>query len=433
MNDNIGKFHHNTYRKLKGKAQAKCFVNPDNPSEAVMVRSLRVDMLGFFAIFLIAFGGFGFGACGYAIYTALNSIQESKNPAGDFLATRSGKPIVIFFSLPTIFFLPIAAKILPEAINQVKAGLTNPFFAAIIPFIALISTIALIYFGLRHLNFGVSTLCVSKGAGTLGGKLQGYIVNNCSPANGFDVIITCNKTTRSGKNSHTQTLYTASHTITNTQMTPNGRYRTDFDLTLPFDLPESSESRVTWNIKFKADVPGPDYSFSCEIPVHKTDESDNSLTKDSILEDQGVSETHPSITKEKILIHRTPERLHIYFPMFRKVGTIIFLFIFLIIWGGLTAFLIHKKVWLFAVIWGLTDALMFVSLIHMMFVSKKLIVSPEGMVFKKGFFGGGKEIHLEANEIEEILIPSNSRQGMNYLKVKAKEIDFAVEKSFSDR
>lgn len=116
--------------------------------------------------------------------------------------------------------------------------------------------------------------------------------------------------------------------------------------------------------------------------------------------------------------------------MFRKIGGIIFSIIFLIIWTAITVVLIYKEVWLFAFFWGITDLIMFFATLHMMFVSKKIIVAPEGLVFKKGFFGGGKEIHLEAHEVEEILIPEANQSGMNYLKIKAPEITINVEKQF---
>lgn len=68
-----------------------------------------------------------------------------------------------------------------------------------------------------------------------------------------------------------------------------------------------------------------------------------------------------------------------------------------------------------------------------MFVSKKIIVAPEDLVFKKDFFGDAEEIHLEAHEVEEIIIPRNNVNGMSYLKIKAPEIKFAVEKQFMTR
>ncbi|MCH2204784.1 MAG: DUF3592 domain-containing protein [Lentisphaerales bacterium] len=433
MSDNIGNFHKSNYKKLKRKRKTTCYVNPENPQEAVIIRDLRVEMLGFFSLFLVIFGGFGFSASGFSLISIIKANKVIQTPSGDFLDSYSGKAVVLFFALPTAFFLPICAVTFMETVSQFRAGVTSTFFAFLPLLIAIISTTAFIYFGSRHLNFGSSIICISEGQGVLGGSLKGYLINSCSPQNGFDLIINCNRTSRNGKNSQTQSIYNHSINLTETQMTPQGRYRTDFTIPLPYDIPESNESNVTWNIKFKADVPGPDYSCSFDIPVHQTEESDPTQTKDLILKDSGVTETHPSIIKERILTHRTKERLHIYFPMFRKIWSIVSLIFFLTIWIGLTVFLYYKKAWVFAVIWGLTDLMLIISLLHLMFVSKKLIVANEGIVFKKGFFGGGKEYHIEAHEVEEIIVPPNNIYGMSYLKIKTPDMTIDIEKQFMTR
>ena len=432
MTDNVGKFHQKYYKKLKGRSSAICYVNPDNPEESVIVRELRIEMIGFFSLFLIMFGGFGFSMVGYAIYSLFKAKKMTQSSNGDFIDSYSSKGIIFFFAIPAIFFTPLSILILPEIFSQVKNGGSSAFFGMLLPIVAVLSASGTVYFSMRHLRFGSSTICITGGQGTLGGKLTGYIVNSCSPINGFDVTIECSKTVRHGKNSQTQKLYTFDTNIKETDMTPNGRYRTDFDIPLPYNLPDSDEEKVTWKIKFKADAPGPDYGSSFEIPVRKSDESDSSVTKESILKESEITEAHPSIVKERILTHRAGNTLHIYFPMFRRIGGIVFSIIFLVIWTAITVVLIYKGVWLFAFFWGLTDLIMLFSILHMMFVSKKIIVAPEGLVFKKGFFGGGKEIHLEAHEVEEILVPDSNQKGMNYLKIKATEITINVEKQFNN-
>ena len=65
VSDNIGTFQPDAYRELKrhldeGRA-FRCFVNPKKPSEAILYRDLRWEMLAFNTIFAVAFGSVGLG------------------------------------------------------------------------------------------------------------------------------------------------------------------------------------------------------------------------------------------------------------------------------------------------------------------------------------------------------------------------------------
>ena len=220
-------------------------INPDKPQEAIIVRELRIEMLGFFSLFLIMFGGFGFSMVGYAIYSLFKVNKMTQSSNGDFIDSYSGRGIILFFILPALFFTPVSVLILPEIFAQIKNGGSTAFFGLLLPVVSILSATGAVYFGLRHLRFGSSTICINGGYGILGGKITGYIVNSCSPANGFDVTIECSKTVKRGKNSQTKKLYTFDTNIKKTDMTPNGRYRTDFDIPLPYNLPDSDEDKVT--------------------------------------------------------------------------------------------------------------------------------------------------------------------------------------------
>ena len=145
-------------------------------------------------------------------------------------------------------------------------------------------------------------------------------------------------------------------------MNTDGRMKTEFEINLPYNLKETNDDDVSWELIFKADISGPDYSASFEIPVYKTEESDKNQTKESIIKETEVTAESPVLAKEKILIQQTPERLHIFFPMFRRPGHILFFTLFLLFYLAITIFLIVKKVWFFAIIWGLIDLILIYSI-----------------------------------------------------------------------
>ncbi|MDA0725477.1 MAG: DUF3592 domain-containing protein, partial [Verrucomicrobia bacterium] len=64
--DNIGPYWKDLYRSLqdaRSKGSAVCYVNPDDPREAVLDRHIRWGLIGFKAIFAVVFGGVGVAVC----------------------------------------------------------------------------------------------------------------------------------------------------------------------------------------------------------------------------------------------------------------------------------------------------------------------------------------------------------------------------------
>ena len=89
--DNIGSFHQNAYQELskcqKSKTPFRCFVNPAQPSEAALYRDPRWEMLAFKMIFVLAFGGVGFGL----LIAGLSAFRKQRAEA--VLAQPTPKPL----------------------------------------------------------------------------------------------------------------------------------------------------------------------------------------------------------------------------------------------------------------------------------------------------------------------------------------------------
>jgi len=79
--DNIGSFHHDLYDELseaKQQGEAVCFVDPDDPEEAILNRDMRWGMVLFYLLFLVTFGGVGFGMMGVMGYLTLKRMQVGR-------------------------------------------------------------------------------------------------------------------------------------------------------------------------------------------------------------------------------------------------------------------------------------------------------------------------------------------------------------------
>src|SRR5689334_21327096 len=79
--DNVGSFQQEKYDELKQhldqKRPFRCFVNPDQPSEALLYRDLRGEMLVFYTLFATLFGAVGVGLI-TAVLTATRQMPSIK-------------------------------------------------------------------------------------------------------------------------------------------------------------------------------------------------------------------------------------------------------------------------------------------------------------------------------------------------------------------
>ncbi|HMP08183.1 MAG TPA: DUF3592 domain-containing protein, partial [Lacipirellulaceae bacterium] len=70
--DNLGNYHHDAARRLdavrKAGGATVCYVNPRDPQQAVLFRTLRLGLLCFKLAFALLFGGVGFGLIAAAFF-----------------------------------------------------------------------------------------------------------------------------------------------------------------------------------------------------------------------------------------------------------------------------------------------------------------------------------------------------------------------------
>jgi hypothetical protein len=430
--DNMGGFHRKLYNRLKGKKTITCYVNPDDPDSAVIDRSLRPGMIGFMMIFALAFGGAGYGLFFFSLKQS-STPKASPTDSKDLTMKVSGLSYVLLFITFSVLTSMASIAIFSEIIKQGQAGLHFSYLALLLPASALTLSALSIYTSLRYLNFRSSTLTIEGGEGILGGEVKGFILNHCEAVKGFDITLNCNQQVTHGNKTSWVNKYKKTWNIKDQEITSTGQYKTNFALPLPYSLPESDNNKITWTLHFTADVPGPDYSAKFSIPVIATTESNPDQTQLSLEEDKEFSADDACLSREKITVHQTNDRLHIYLPMFRRVSGIIGFALFTLFWTGILSFMIYKKIWFMAAIWGFFDLIMIYALLNMMFVSAKLIIAPEGIVFKKGFFGGGKEICVKKEDIKEVSIPYNNRPSMNYLRIKYQGKTIKFDERFKDR
>lgn len=304
--DNIGSYQQDKHRELseyhRSKKPFRCYVDPTDAENAVLYRDPRWEMIGFYAMFVGAFGAAGLGMfIGSFVW-----MQRSRS-AATALELHPGEPWRVkpewaegkirssnlagmafmgFFALfwnsiswPIVFF-----GILPEIAD-------GSYFLAIFllfPLIGLIVIGVFVYMLLRYLRYGTSVFHMAKVPGVIGGPISGVVLSKVkvSPAEAFEVELVNRRVTSHGENSTTVTLWETSRCIRG-ELAEHDPTQSAVPVlfAIPFDAqPTDPDSGVSWHLIVQAKTPGIDYKAEFEVPVFRTEES----SADFILDEEPI-------------------------------------------------------------------------------------------------------------------------------------------------
>jgi hypothetical protein len=298
--DNVGSFHQQVYRELKQHQTSgqplRCYVNPSKPSEAILYRNLRGEMMGLYGLLAVAFGGVGFGLLGTNLYRYRKSrrrgFQATEFPdqpwlwredwargeiktgdEGSMLALGILATVWNLVSLPALFFV----------FQQGYHWRSWPGLLALLgAFVGLLLLLVAGFAILSWCKYGESVFQMATVPGVIGGKLAGVVLTSARvrPEKGFRVILCCKHRFSTGtdkdenRRPYWLTLWKDEQTIT------HGLSEADFTKTaipilfaIPYDAQPSdfcpSDNYISWHLTVTADVPGLDYGASFEVPVFK--------------------------------------------------------------------------------------------------------------------------------------------------------------------
>jgi hypothetical protein len=96
MSDNLGSYHQDIHRELDSYRSAgkefRCFVNPADPTHAVLYPAVRFPQLAFITVFALVFGGVGFAMLGAGLYPFFGrSLGAPDSVANDFTSGYAGR------------------------------------------------------------------------------------------------------------------------------------------------------------------------------------------------------------------------------------------------------------------------------------------------------------------------------------------------------
>lgn len=292
--DNIGDWHQQRYRELlaarDGQRQLTGRVNPAQPADAILFPKVRTGMVMFYLAFALVFGGAGLGmvVAGLRAWRRRNDAAaappeepwRARQDWAEGLITSTSRAEAWGLTIMAVIWNAIAWTMLSLMGGEMlqRGGMALLFL--LFPLVGLGLAAAAVRFQLVARRYGRAVFQMASVPGVLGGRLAGLIrlPEAARPPDGFVVTVQCQRTTRSGKNTHTTVVWQDERRIN-----PEALPLVDVGqvipvlFALPYTLPSSEEwdqgGSIAWKLEVKGRQPGVDVAVSFIIPVFLTRDS----------------------------------------------------------------------------------------------------------------------------------------------------------------
>ena len=342
--DNVGRYHEALGRELRARMNrgepVTVYVNPADPGEAILDRTIRWGLFGLRAIFVIVFGGVGAGLL-FATWRAprpkdradprytdapwrLNHDWQTAEIHSGSRASMWGAWIfaglVSAMSAPTPF---LAFQEISEKENYLA------LVALLFPILSIGFVVWAIRRTLEWRRFGRTPVVLDPFPGSIGGHVGGTIdlpVPYSSTAV-FRVMLTSIRSymSGSGKNrSRREKALWQDELVAHTESTSAGT-RVTFRFDVPDGLEESdadpeSDSYHLWRLSLEAKLPGADLDRDFEIPVYRTGETSRRISDRQVSASRAVSDAaSEDAVREVVRISNHGMGKKLVYPMGRNL------------------------------------------------------------------------------------------------------------------
>lgn len=304
--DNIGDYQQDLGRRLGNArdsgASVTIYVNPENPADAIVDRSVRWGLIGFKSIFIFVFGGVGLGlivfACKSPKAKDLSAPEYRERPwlANDRWQTAvlksNSKAAMwgawVFAAFWNLISAPLPFIIYTEVTEKdnlpALLGLMFPLVGAGLITWAVGRT-------LEWRRFGPAPVVLDPFPGAIGGHVGGTIDVNLpyDSTSRFSLTLTSLHSYMSGSGKNRSRTESAEWQDTQVAHVTSGARgtRLSFRFDVPADLRQSdadqgNDSYYLWRLNLHAELPGVDIDRDYEIPVYPTGDKSAQLSGLSI-------------------------------------------------------------------------------------------------------------------------------------------------------
>lgn len=439
--DNLGDYHQVMHERLQRALRAgepvTAWVDPDDPSRAVLNREMRWGLLGFGMIFPLVFGGAGLGV----MFLGRRAGRETKKRdarkelypdqpwmwvdkwrtptiAGE---TRTAMWLAIGFaaiwnlvSLPVLFIVP----------GEVADGNHAVLVGLLFPLIGVGLAVWAVREVIRHRRYGASKLELQSHPVPLAGHMRATLnVPARLQAREVQVQLACinRYATGSGKNRSTRenVLWEDKQRAPATSGAGPGQTSARIEMRLPAGQPVSSDenpkNRIIWRLTATSEEPGVDYKAVFELPVFDTGEA----VAEAVEGDAPAAVFEADDWHETGVVHDYASGgQRFVFPRYRLLGAGLgLMFGGLVFTGAGVGMVLLGGMWVFGGIFAAVGLLLLWGAISMLFQRSEVIVGNGRLRWCHGVFGGWQEV--EAGALKSISVEKSGSVGSNlYFQLK---------------
>ncbi|MBZ0258153.1 DUF3592 domain-containing protein [bacterium] len=294
--DNNFKFHHERYEELKRamnfNQKVPCYVNPDDPTQAILYRNLRFSTVAGLLFFGIIFSSSGFGL--HVIKQKIIRENKYKIRANqhypdkpwfikkDWAAgriTHDSRGSLLLIGFFTLLMNSVAIPSTYMVITSLNHGFnTSILFYCVFIAMGILSIYMFVNQILRWFKYGNSTFIMDPAPGVIGGELSGRIITNAriAPEQGFHLELKLTKQYEKGNLGYRQSYKGSIWEDAQKHVkaiSHSGNIHTEIPVhfEIPDGLQESNDdnimSQYVWLLEVSAATPGVDYQAKFEVPV----------------------------------------------------------------------------------------------------------------------------------------------------------------------
>lgn len=328
----------------------RCFVNPQQPTEAVLERDISFAGLGGALIAVCA--GMGLLAAGFAWrrWERRCAVRAAAHPDEPWLWRADWASARVVCSRAGVLFpvgFAVVWNLLSWPFGWAAWRGEVPFFVWLFPIAGLALAVWALVAVLCWLKYGRSVFEMASVPGVIGGSLAGVVRTSVKivPERGFCLRLSCIRTVQSGgrNSSPSRSIVWQDEQRIGRELLPAAEQSAIPVLfTIPFDCAPCDDRNwknvVHWELEVSAATPGMDYKATFSVPVFKTPASRPDFEADRSLIAPYVAPQDPASDLREAGVRRTTapdgEAVRFIFPRAQHAGTALALtFMMLLFWA----------------------------------------------------------------------------------------------------
>lgn len=446
--DNVGSYQKRAARQLedilRAGGQTICFVNPQHPAEALLLRELRTGLVFFKGVFALVFLTVGIGipwaGRTAARRTAAEAAVAAEHPDEPWRVRADWASGVIRSDRRGSLFAVGFVALLWNAIAWAAMGAAwwsdpppPPWLLIAVgsfPLVGLCLAGWVVVLTLRALKWSPSTLELASVPGVIGGRMAGVIHAPLQPgaAPEIELTLTCLRRRVEGagkqRSEYHEPLWQARKSVVRTLGdAPEGGTAIPVGFSTPYDAhPTDSAQGVRWVLEARAAMSGLDYCEQFEVPVFRTPLSSPHVSGDELMAayEAPIDLGHVVRRCGGVLQSVLPDEWHALFPAGRNRGAAITILGIAVVWS-----MISGGLWfsdaprVFPIVFSLFALPLWAGALWAWLEQSELHVSGREIAFRQGLLGLGSLRRYAPDAICDVAVePSGTRvNGVVYQQV----------------